>query len=252
MKMEALAEFREVLNTLKMSDGYVCYKQNYFYENCRATVLLSPQAYRKMVALVSEFSDEVAWHGTAARSGDSEFTIEDVFVYPQEVTTGTVTTDQKAYSEWLYALSDEVFNAIRMQGHSHVNMSVSPSGIDEQHRQQILDQLEQDMFYIFMILNKSLHIHAMIYDMASNILYENSDIDIRRIAEDGEDDFLTDARAKVQKRSEVKKPKKSRREQRLEQIQLEEFLAEHDGYPYPFAACDVADPFFVGGENFRC
>jgi hypothetical protein len=51
MKMEALAEFRETLDNLKMSDGHICYKQNYFYENCRATVLLSPEAYRKIVAL---------------------------------------------------------------------------------------------------------------------------------------------------------------------------------------------------------
>jgi hypothetical protein len=251
MKAEALAEFREVLDNLKMSDGYVCYKQNYFYENCRATVLLTPEAYRKIVALVTEFNSEVAWHGTAARSGDCEFTIEDIFVYPQEVTGSTVTTDQKAYSEWLYALPDEVFNTIRMQGHSHVNMGVSPSGIDDKHRQEILGQLENDMFYIFMIWNKSLNIHTLIYDMSQNILYENKDIDVKLLMGEGMEDFLTDVRAKVQKHSAVKKPKKPRKQKKSEPIQFDENMIEfgESDYPYPFAACDVNDPFFVQGES---
>jgi hypothetical protein len=251
MKADALAEFSATLNSLKMSDGHLCYKQNYFYEKCRATVWLSPEAYRKTVALVNEFADEVAWHGTVSRSGDSEFVINDIFVYPQEVTTGTVTTDQSAYTEWLYSLDDDTFNAVRMQGHSHVNMSVSPSGVDDNHRKQILEQLESDMFYIFMVWNKSLNIHTLIYDMSQNILYENKDIDVKLLMGEGMEDFLTDVRAKVQKHSAVKKPKKPRKQKKSEPIQFDENMIEfgESDYPYPFAACDVNDPFFVQGES---
>jgi hypothetical protein len=221
MKAEAISEFTESLNTLKMSDGHISYKQNYFYENCRTTVLLSPEAYRKIVVLVTEFNSEVAWHGSASRTGDSEFTIEDIYVYPQEVTGGSVTTDQVKYANWLHGLDDDTFSKIRMQGHSHVNMGVTPSGVDDKHREGILGLLESDMFYIFMIWNKSLNIHTLIYDMASNILYENKDIEVKLLMGEGMEDFLTDAREKVQKRSEVRKPKKSRKQERLEQIALE-------------------------------
>ena len=60
------------------------------------------------------------------------------------------------------------------------------------------------------------------------------------------DEFLVDAKEKVQKR--VAKPRKSKKEERLQQIMLDEFMAEHGDYPYPFSACDVRDPFFVGGN----
>jgi len=201
----------------------------FHHENSRAAVLLSPQAYRKTVALVSEFSDEVAWHGSVTRSSDNEFTIEDIFVYPQEVTSGTVNTDQVEYANWLHSQDDELFNKLRMQGHSHVNMSVSPSGVDEQHRKQILAQLESDMFYIFMIWNKSLDFHTTIYDVSQNVLYEDKDIDVKLIHDEGMDEFLADVRTKVRKQV-VRKPQKSK----------------------PHAACIQHDYYDLGGEYFPC
>jgi len=86
-----------------------------------------------------------------------------------------------------------------MQGHSHVNMGVSPSGVDERHRQQILDQLDEDMFYIFMIWNKALKTHTLIYDMAYNILYEDKNVSVKIIGDESLDEFLADAEEKVQK-----------------------------------------------------
>ena len=179
MKQQARKDFEEILNDLKMSDGKLRYNKSYEYEANRITVSLSIEAYKKMIALVTDFADEVAWHGTVSRLSDREFIVEDVFVYPQEVTGSSVQTDQNEYTKWLYELDDEVFNKIRMHGHSHVNMGVSPSGIDDKHRQQILDQMEQDMFYVFMIFNKSLSIYTLVYDMGSNVLYEDKDIDVK-------------------------------------------------------------------------
>jgi len=252
MKMEALAEFSNTLNNLKMSDGKLNYRQDFCYKDCKATVLLTPEAYRKIVALVTEFSDEVAWHGSVTRSNSliNEFTIEDIFVYPQEVTSGTVTTDQEAYTDWLYGLDDDTFNKVRMQGHSHVNMSVNPSGVDDNHRKQILEQLENDMFYIFMIWNKSLSIHTLIYDMANNVLYEDKDVEVKLLIEEGMDDFLTDAKEKVQKRAAIRKPKKSKKQERLEQIQLQEYFDEFG--VYPCSRSNLTDPFFYSEGGIRC
>jgi hypothetical protein len=194
------------------------------------------EAYNKTIALVSEFSDEVAWHGTVTRSAENEFIIEDIFVYPQEVTGSTVNTDRKEYSKWLYGLGDDIFSKIRMQGHSHVNMGVTPSGVDDSHRRQILEQLERDMFYIFMVWNKSLSIHTLVYDMENNILYENKDVDVRLLSDENIVDFIADAKKKVRKATVVKKGKKA------EKIESELTLLECSDYPFPF------DYYDLGGE----
>jgi len=219
IKQKARDDFAAMLDNVKISDGKLSYNKSFTYENSDAVVWLTPEAYKKILALVTGFSDEVGWHGTVSRSDDNEFTIEDIFVYPQTVTGSTVNTDQKAYSQWLYELDDDTFNKIRMQGHSHVNMSVSPSGVDDKHRQQILGQLEADMFYIFMIWNKSLAVHTLIYDMAKNVLYEDKDVDVRLAGADGMDEFLADAKEKVQKPG-YKKTKGGTKNQKNEQLGL--------------------------------
>jgi len=223
-KQQMLSEFSETLDKAKMSDGELKYQVSFKYESGKAAVLLTLEAYRKIVALVTNFSDEVAWHGTVTRSGECEFVIEDIFVYPQEVTGSTVVTDQEEYTKWLYEQTDEVFNKIRMQGHSHVNMGVNPSGVDDTHRKQILEQLEPNMFYIFQIWNKSLSVHTLIFDMKNNILYENNDIEIKLLTSDGVDDFLSDAHEKVRKTNYAKHKKKSRKQEQLEmEMMFDEF-----------------------------
>jgi len=235
IKQQAREDFNKMLESVKMPDGKLTYDMSYEYEDSSVTVWITPEAYKKILALVTEFSDEVGWHGTVSRSGDDEYIIEDIFVYPQEVTGSTVNTDQKLYTEWLYELDDEIFDKIRMQGHSHVNMGVSPSSVDDKHRQQILDQLEPTMFYIFMIWNKSLSVHTLIYDMAKNILYEDDDVDIMLL--DGEDmeEFLADAKEKVRKSGYNKDKRQSR------------FDANIDEYEY-YHQYGMYDPhYFRGG-----
>ena len=233
-----------------MSDGKLSYNKTFNYEDCKATVWLTQEAYKKTLALVTEFNDEVGWHGAVSRINDSEFLIEDIFVYPQEVTGSTVNTDQELYTEWLYGLDDLVFPKIRMQGHSHVNMGVSPSGVDNQHRRQILEQLEPDMFYIFMIWNKSLSVHTLIYDMARNILYEDKDVEVKLMGGEDMDEFLADAKEKVQKLNHRKINKKSKGKEKIEnQSDFDADLAQY-GY-YPYSQHGLYDLFDLGGERWR-
>ena len=205
MKQSAMDDFTALLKDMKMSDGSLNYSKSFKYKDKSAVVWLTQEAYRKILALVLGFNSEVGWHGIASRSGDNEFTIEDIIVYPQEVTGSTVNTDQELYTDWLYSLDDETFNKVRMQGHSHVNMGVSPSGVDNTHRQQIIEQLDSGMFYIFMIWNKSLSIHTLIYDMQHNVLYEDKDVEIYLLDNADMDEFMIDAVGKVQKRGQRKK-----------------------------------------------
>ena len=232
MKSQAQEEFIAILNNTKMSDGKLSYNKSFKCEDSKAVVWIEAEAYKKILALVTEFTDEVGWHSTVSRSIKNEFIIEDIFVYPQEVTGSTVNTDQEAYSQWLYELDNDTFNKIRMQGHSHVKMGVSPSGVDDRHRQQILDQLEPDMFYIFMIWNKSLSIHTLIYDMEQNILYEDKDIEVKLIGGEDTDAFIADAKEKVRKKSFSSKQNSRGPEKKQEEVKFDSDLAMYGYYPY--------------------
>ena len=246
IKQKAREDFNAMLDDVKMSDGKLNYSRSYQYESNGAVVWIMPDAHRKILALVTEFSDEVGWHGTVSRIGDNEFVIEDIFVYPQEVTGATVNTDQKAYSEWLYGLDDDIFNKIRMQGHSHCNMGVHPSGVDDRHRQQILDQLEPDMFYIFMIWNKSLSVHTLIYDMARNVLYEDKDVSIRLFDNEEMGAFLKDAKTKIQKKS-AKKTKSETASQILGQPGIYDDVDDYEHDPLSY----LYDPYDLGGPAWK-
>jgi len=247
MKRAAKDDFASALDEIKMSDGKFNYSKSFKCEDRNAIVWLTPEAYRKTLALVTNFTDEVGWHGTVSRICDDEFIIEDIFVYPQEVTGATVNTDQESYTNWLYGLDDDTFSKIRMQGHSHCNMGVTPSGVDERHRQQILDQLEPDMFYIFMVWNKSLSIHTLIYDMEKNILYEDKDVTVKLIDDDGLGEFLADAKEKVRKAGAMKKVESKK----YKGYKYDKTTVDRDLEEYEYSTYGLYDQYDLGGRSWR-
>lgn len=169
-----------------------------------AMIYFSEIAWIKMNMIINEFDKEVAWHGVAKRGDDAEkdeYYITDILVYPQEVTGATVNTEQEEYQLWLMSHEDDVFNNIRMQGHSHVNMGTTPSGTDEAFYKKIIDQLGDDMFYIFMIWNKKGEKTIKIYDMAKNMLFETSDCKIEVLDDGiGINEFINEAKTLVKSR----------------------------------------------------
>jgi hypothetical protein len=163
--------------------GSVSFKKALKSDGRFAMLYFSPVAWAKITTLVARFTTEVQWHGLVNRISEQEFEVYDIIVPPHEVTGSTVTSDQEKYNEWLNNLDDETFNCLRFHGHSHVNMSVSPSHVDEKYRMDITTQLPkptegEDSFYIFLIINKSHEWSAEIYDITNNALYETDDIDI--------------------------------------------------------------------------
>ena len=141
-----------------------------------AKVIIETPAWQKMVGLVNECDKEIAWHGLVEKRAKGEYVIKDIIVFPQTVTGSTVTSDETKYSLWLMNQPDDIFNSIRCHGHSHVNMGTSPSGVDTQYQEDILNNL--NTFYIFMIWNKKGEHWCAIYDVESNIVYHNDDIEI--------------------------------------------------------------------------
>lgn len=132
-------------------------------------VIFTQLAWIKMTALISTQKGEIGWYGTVERTSSEDgdvYRINDILVHPQVVTGVTCSSKDcpEEYGRWQESLSDEVFNALRFDGHSHVNMGTTPSSIDNQNKEETIKRLTKDMFYIFMIWNKSYDYSLEIYD----------------------------------------------------------------------------------------
>ena len=134
-------------------------------------VYITAEAYVKLRKLVDDTTTEIGWYGTVTKMPgfESVFVIDDILVYPQTVTGATCVQDDDRVFEFELNLSTDQVNRKRFHGHSHVNMGVTPSGVDEQFYQDILTQV--DDYFIVMITNKSGAYYTRFYDMQNNILY---------------------------------------------------------------------------------
>lgn len=170
----------------------------------KAILVFSQKAWIKMYALINNFQSEVEWHGTVERINASSFKINDILIFPHTATGATVTSNQQEYEAWLDSLDDDTFNALRFHGHSHVDMGVTPSGVDETYRNKVLNNFgtpndQTDLFYIFLIANKKGAINAEIYDLQNNALYDTEEIVIDVESDDDETlrDFVIEAKETV-------------------------------------------------------
>lgn len=184
-KQDIITKFTQYINNTKFTDNKITFTTD--IENTVAatekkpTVYISTLAYLKMLLYVRDTDVEIAWHGTVERNqAQNWYHIKDVFLYPQIIRATTVDTDQEKYQEWLQNIEDDdVFNNIRFQGHSHVNMGTTPSGTDLNMYSNFLQVLPNNDYYIFMVMNKAGSITCLIYDLAKNLIYENADINIK-------------------------------------------------------------------------
>lgn len=180
-------QFIEYMQNATFTDGKINFQRTLGLIEDKAELRFSEIAWLKMQRLIQENSKEVAWHGVAFRKEDEEgnvYFVSDILIYPQEVTGANVETDQKKYEMWLMSQEDDVFNNIRFQGHSHVNMGTTPSSVDTTHQSKILEQVEDDMFYIFVIWNKRNEKFVRIYDMKKNRIFETTDVTVT-VQDDG-------------------------------------------------------------------
>lgn len=190
-------QFIEYMKNSTFADGKINFQRTLGLVEDKAELRFSEIAWLKMQRLVQEHSKEVGWHGVAFRKEDEPgnvYFVKDILIYPQEVTGTNVETDQVKYETWLMSQEDEVFNNIRFQGHSHVNMGTTPSSVDITHQQKILEQVEGDMFYIFVIWNKRNEKFIRIYDMKKNRVFDTADVTVT-VQDDGlgVEKFLRDA-----------------------------------------------------------
>jgi len=179
-----LNDFKKFLDKLRSNEDKIKYDikiDNILEQQIeKPTVFFTKLAKDKMVYLVDKCDKEVAWHGLVTYDkAENTYVIEDIIVYPQTATATTVTTDDAEIANWFNSLNDDTFFKIRLQGHSHVNMSSSPSSTDTTYYNDLLQNLGDDDYYIFMILNKKNSLFINIYDYAQNVIFETKDITIQ-------------------------------------------------------------------------
>lgn len=118
---------------------------------------ITSDALTKMFVYVDECSYEIGWLGTVKQINEKYYIIEDVFLFDQEVheTTTEITPEGLTeFAEKLLQREDglEIWNNLKMWGHSHVNMSVTPSAQDDKQMKDFAE-IGHDWF-IRLICNK--------------------------------------------------------------------------------------------------
>ena len=139
-------------------------------------VIYDPFAYLKMQALVDYYDTEVSWYGLIRQIDPRTYYIYDVKVYKQTVSGAKVDTEDEDMLEFFDSLSDEEFNDLHFQAHSHVRMSTGASGVDLQNQADIVKNMGNKGFYMFQIWNKSGDINTYLYDVDNNVFYDKKDI----------------------------------------------------------------------------
>lgn len=175
----------------------------------KPTLIIPSDIYVQMLELINQSDVECSWHGLVDRDlRDNSYTIYDILVFPQINSATATTTDEKEFAEWQTKLIiDPEFplEDLRMHGHSHVNMNVFSSGVDDQYQKDLLAKVEDGDYYIFLIMNKKMEMCIFIYDFEQQILFEKNDIDLRITDIEG-DDIRTWAQDELEQNATTSRP----------------------------------------------
>lgn len=151
-------------------------------------IYYSTKAYIRTIELVKAHPVEIGWNMmmTAFKDG---YRVENIFVYPQKVSSAYISVDLPRYGMWKASLDNRIEARLNGQGHSHVNMSTFPSCVDiTQQHDEILSKGHG--YYFFQIWNKRNEVNSFFYDITNKIYYTNDDIEI--VLEDS-DEFVEDS-----------------------------------------------------------
>jgi hypothetical protein len=139
-------------------------------------IYIQPLALDKMALYVQGCDKEIGWLGRVERA-DNCFLIHDVYLFKQEVNATTCEISPEGLSDFaMDVLTNQgnagmdIVNNLRLWGHSHVNMAVSPSGQDDT---QILTFKEGNPWFIRVIANKSGEMEFSVYDFEQGIKFKN-------------------------------------------------------------------------------
>lgn len=144
-------------------------------EKCIPEIFIHPDALTKMQLYVEECDDEIGWLGIALKEKNA-IHITDVLLFEQEVNSTTTEITPEGLAEFGETLLKqkngmEIWNNIKVWGHSHVNMSTSPSGQDNS-QMETFSKNGHDWF-IRIIANKKGDLRVDLYEYNLGIIYNN-------------------------------------------------------------------------------
>ena len=137
-------------------------------------ISINLNAMNKMKEYVRQSDLEIGWLGTSRRVGNI-FYIDDVFLFKQEVHATTTEITTEGLNEFAIEMlceknGIEIWNNMKMWGHSHVNMPTTPSGQDDKQIEVFAENAED--FFIRIIANKSGDFRIDLYDFTTGVIYE--------------------------------------------------------------------------------
>lgn len=151
-------------------------------------VFITPLALTKMWHYVDLCQDEIGWLGTAKKYGDA-YLIEDCFLFEQEVdATNTDISGEglaKFVNEMLVKGEEgiEIINNLKVWGHSHVFMDVSPS-LTDNDTMSIFKENGNEWF-LRIIANKKGDLEVSLFDYGKELYIRNVPWEVFVLTEDG-------------------------------------------------------------------
>lgn len=137
-------------------------------------VLISEQAINEMYIYTKEVPDEVGWLGTVEQLEDGTYYIGKTYLFDQEVhgTTTEITPEGlSSFGEELLKQPDgmDIWNSLKMWGHSHVNMGTTPSGQDDKQMQEF-ENIGHE-YFIRLICNKKGELRIDFYNYEAGLTF---------------------------------------------------------------------------------
>lgn len=137
-------------------------------------IIVLPKALEKMEYYVRHCDKEIGWLGTVQKY-NSQYLVKDVFLFKQQVHSDTCEITADGLSEFATELLSkpdgmDIWNSMKLWGHSHVNMGVTPSAQDNNQMKVFGENSE---WFIRLIANKSGEMEFTLYDFTSNLTFEN-------------------------------------------------------------------------------
>jgi hypothetical protein len=137
---------------------------------------ITSEALTKMQVYVAECSDEIGWLGTARMNKEARTVIiDDVYLFEQDVHGATTEITPEGLTDFATELLEkgeegiEIWNNLKMWGHSHVNMGITPSGQDNSQMKTFKEGGHD--WFIRLIANKKGEMKLDLYDYETGVTY---------------------------------------------------------------------------------
>lgn len=146
-----------------------------FLDN-RYELYILPEARNKMELYCDLSEGEIGWLAYVEQFDKQGFLITDCALLKQEVHATTTEITAEGLLEFWNNTPVEQQGKIKLWGHSHVNMSTSPSGQDDSQMDYFKDG---NPWFIRLITNKKREYHIDIYDYANGLKIHMDQADLK-------------------------------------------------------------------------